>query len=145
MNVMLLVFVNGKLGANLTLHSLSFPFPKATIKVRSLAKSKGINLTSFKDQQARAEDMFLSWSPRGVNVALKTMAVNIRKTSSVSVKQNQNVACMRSWTVKWSCTSIVLIHVIVDKSSISSNDFCLTSTLIESHLEVLLKLGLNHI
>lgn len=96
MNVMLLVFVNGKLGVNLTLHSLSFPFPKATFKVRSLAKSKGINLNSFKDQQARAEDMFLSWSPRGVNVALKTMAVNIRKTSSVSVKQNQNVACMRS-------------------------------------------------
>ena len=59
MNVMLLVFVNGKLGANLTLHSLSFPFPKATFKVRSLAKSKGINLNSFKDQQAKAEDVFI--------------------------------------------------------------------------------------
>lgn len=49
MNVMFLVFVNGKFGVNFMLYLLLFFFFKVMFKVCLLVKSKGINLNLFKD------------------------------------------------------------------------------------------------
>lgn len=65
MNLMMLIFIDRKLWPNLALHSLQFPYPKATI-----LKQEGINLTP-RSERATADDLFRSYSPRSGKVAPK--------------------------------------------------------------------------
>ena len=67
MNLMMLVFIDRKLWPNLALHSLQFPYPKATI-----LKQEGINF----ECSVRTLQGVAKWHQ-------KTMAVNISEKSSV--------------------------------------------------------------